>query len=58
MAVEGELQNARPGEMTASKSTVVGENVRPAQSFAVNSPSSISQSGLIRSRLPAKDDRD
>jgi hypothetical protein len=44
--------------LTASKSTVVGENEQPSQSVARNSPSSISQSGLIRSGLPANDDRD
>jgi len=44
--------------LTASKSTAVAENDQPAQSRARNSPSSISQSGLIKSGLPANDDRD
>jgi hypothetical protein len=44
--------------LTASKSTDVGENETPAQSLGRSRPSSMSQSGLTRSALPANDERD
>jgi hypothetical protein len=37
---------------------VLEENDGPAQSLALSSPSSISQSGLMKSPLPANVDRD
>jgi hypothetical protein len=42
--------------LTASKSTAVDDEP-PAQSLGFTSSSSISQSGLIKSALPANEDR-